>query len=108
MIFQVNEFLIISVLENIIHLINKVENDKRNEYLKTLIDCTSISLIELNKIAIKQEKNNRNLYDKKMINIIIFLYIIIFNVEKHESLKYIFQLNKEILLNSLKEKIIGK
>ncbi len=103
MIFQVNEFLIISVLENIIHLINKVENDKRNEYLKTLIDCTSISLIELNKIAIKQEKNNRNLYDKKMINIIIFLYIIIFNVENHESLKYIFQLNKEILLNSLKD-----
>ena len=103
MIFQVNEFLIISVLGTIIKLINNLDNEKRNEYLKILIDCVSISLIELNKNSIKQDMKNKNSYCKKMISIIIFLYIIIFNIENHESLKYIFTLNNEVLLNTLKD-----
>ena len=71
--------------------------------MKLLIDCVSISLIELNKNTKKLEKENRTLYYKKMINIIIFVYIIIFNLEDHEKLKYIFLLNNEILLNVLKD-----
>ena len=83
------------------------ESNIRNKYIKKIIEITTNSLQELNNNCLKNKEKEINKYYNPMKRIIIFLYIIIFNIENFESWKFIFEINDQILLNVLKKLLIN-
>ena len=97
LIIQVKKIFLILVLEKIIKTINESEEDNIN----LLINKFTSLLNEFDK-RIKEDKLNIINNYKKMIRTIIFLYIIIYNIEKYENFKLIFEIENEKLIKTLK------